>query len=252
MARQLPLPNSALAPSALHSALSIAVVIAAGGWLLVQHADWPKFQVGTALIGYAILAACVAIAATSHLKGAVFGLANQITLLRAGLVCLVGSEILAGAAPVQTSWSLAALIALALSVDAVDGWLARRLGSASSFGARFDLEIDALMLMILSVLVWQADRAGLWVLAIGLLRYGFVALGLVWAGIRRPLPYSFRRKTICAVLGVLLLVCMLPPTPWWLALSAAATAFLLQLLSFGIDLFWLVRRDIATGSRGHA
>ena len=184
MARQLPLRNSALAPSTVQSALSIAVLIAASGWLLVHQAGWPTLQVGTALIGYAILALCVAIAAIWHLEGPAFGLANKITLLRAGLVCLVGSEILAGAATVQTSWSLAALIAFALSLDAIDGWLARRLGSASSFGARFDLEVDALMLMILSVLVWQADRAGPWVLAIGLLRYGFRRAG---AGVgRRP------------------------------------------------------------------
>ena len=94
------------------------------------------------------------------------------------------------------------LIAVALSLDAVDGWLARRLGLASRFGARFDLEIDALLLLILALLVWQADRVGAWVLVIGLLRYAFVAAGLARGpGCATPLPPSRRRQTVCVRAG---------------------------------------------------
>jgi phosphatidylglycerophosphate synthase len=128
----------------------------------------------------------------------------------------------------------------------VDGWFARRLGLTSRFGARFDLEIDALMILILSVLAWQTGRAGLWVLAIGGMRYAFVALGMIWPAARRPLPPSFRRKTACAALGVLLLICLLPPTPAWLAHSVATLALLSQLTSFAIDLAWL-RGGAGTG-----
>lgn len=229
-------------PGTLSGALSIAVLVAAFGWLLVLQAGWQAAQVGTALGGYTVLAVAVAIAAACHLKGSGFGLANQITLLRTGLVCLVGGALLGGAASV--SWSLAALIAIALSLDAVDGWCARRLGLASRFGARFDLEVDALLILILAVLVWQTGRAGPWVLAIGGMRYAFVALGMIWPAARRPLPPSLRRKTVCAVLGVLLLTCLLPPTPPWLAGAAAALALLSQLASFAIDLAWLHGRAV--------
>ena len=44
--------------------------------------------------------------------------------------------------PVAPGVGPAALVAAALSLDAVDGWLARRCGVASRFGARFDLEVD--------------------------------------------------------------------------------------------------------------
>ena len=144
-------------PGTLSGALSIAVLVAAFGWLLVLQAGWQAAQVGTALGGYAVLAVAVAIAAACHLKGSGFGLANQITLLRTGLVCLVGGALLGGAA--ASSWSLAAVIAIALSLDAVDGWFARRLGLASRFGARFDLEVDALLILIL-VGAGLADRPG--------------------------------------------------------------------------------------------
>ena len=227
----------------LPGVVSTAVIIAAAGWLLVQQADWRAAQVGIALAGYAVLAMAVAIAAAWHLNGRGFGLANQVTLLRTGLVCLVGGALLGGA---RVSWSLAGVIGIALALDAVDGWFARRLGLTSRFGARFDLEIDALMILILSVLAWQTGRAGLWVLAIGGMRYAFVALGKIWPAARRPLPPSFRRKAGCAVLGALLLICLLPPTPVWLAHGLAALALTSQLASFAIDLAWL-RRRAATG-----
>jgi phosphatidylglycerophosphate synthase len=222
----------------LTGAVSTAVMIAAVGWLLVQQADWRAAQVGTALVGYAVVAGTVTIAAAWHLNGRGFGFANQITLLRTGLICLVGGALLGGA---RLSWSLAGVIGIALVLDAVDGWLARRLGLASRFGARFDLEIDALMILILSVLVWQTGQAGLWVLAIGLMRYAFVALGWGWPPARRPLPPSFRRKTVCAMIGALLLICLLPPTPPSLAHGLAALALMGQLASFAIDLVWLRR-----------
>jgi phosphatidylglycerophosphate synthase len=232
-------------PGSLSAALSIAMLIAACGWLLVQAAEWHAAQVGTALASYAVLALVVVLAAAWHLRGMGFGLANQVTLLRSGLVCLVGGGLLANGHTPSVSWSLAGVIGLALSLDAVDGWLARRLGLATRFGARFDLEIDALMILILSLLVWQVDRAGPWVLAIGAMRYGFVALGMVWQAARRPLPPSLRRKTVCALLGVLLLLALLPPTPPWLAGAAAALALAGQVASFAIDVLWLRRQDAA-------
>ena len=40
-------------------------------------------------------------------------------------------------------------------LDLVDGWVARRTGTASPFGARFDLETDAALILVLSWLVWR-------------------------------------------------------------------------------------------------
>jgi phosphatidylglycerophosphate synthase len=237
--RPAPMLSWERAPGTLSGAASIAVLIAGFGWLLVQGAGWQATQVGTALAGFTVLAVVVVIAAAWHLGGRHFGLANQVTLLRTGLLCLVGSALLGGGA--RLSWSLAAVTGLALALDAVDGWFARRFGLASRFGARFDLEIDALMLLILALLVWQTGRAGLWVLAIGGMSYAFVALGMLWPAGRRPLPPSLRRKTVCAVIGVLLLICLLPATPPWLAGGLAALALLSQVASFAVDLVWLRR-----------
>ena len=74
---------------------------------------------------------------------------------------------------------LVRLAAVALALDAVDGWVARRTGTVSELGARFDMEADAFLILVLSGFV--ADSLGGWVLAIGLMRYAFVAAGWVAA-----------------------------------------------------------------------
>ena len=230
------------------SILSIAALTALLGGVLAHHANWPQQHVVAGWLAYAVLGGVVAIAAGARLGRAPFGVANQVTLLRAGLVCLIGGALLAsGQAPIM-SWSLAGLIATALALDALDGWLARRLRLVSAFGARFDVEVDALLLLILAVLVWQADRVGVWVLAIGLLRYGFVLAGRLAPRLRAPLPPSRRRKVISAQQGVTLLLCLLPPVTGRMASAAAAAALLCLTLSFVVDVLRLAQpRTALTG-----
>src|SRR5687767_14637440 len=101
------------------------------------------------------------------------GPADLVTLARAligvGVAMLVVRSF---GTDVPTSWVVAPA-AVAVALDAVDGWVARRTGTVSSFGARFDMETDAALLLVLSTYV--ARDVGVWVLAIGLARYVFLA-----------------------------------------------------------------------------
>ena len=223
----------------LSSIILVALLTGALGGVLADQAHWGGARVVAGLAAYAAVSGVIAAAAGVERGMAGFGVANQVTLLRAGLVCLVGGALLAGpAAPL--GWSLAALVAAALSLDAVDGWLARRFGVASRFGARFDLEVDALLVLILAVLVWQAGRVGPWVLAIGLLRYAFVLAGWLLPFLRRPLPPSRRRQAVCVQQGVTLLLCLLPPVGTTLASVAAGVALCALLASFTADIIYLM------------
>src|SRR5436190_23962284 len=108
-----------------------------------------------------------------------FGIANCITAVRAVLVVLAATVI--GRPPTPpAAWFVAGMAIAATVLDGVDGWAARRFGQSSAFGARFDMEVDALLIMALSVLAWRYGKAGAWVLASGLLRYVFVVAGWVW------------------------------------------------------------------------
>jgi phosphatidylglycerophosphate synthase len=169
-----------------------------------------------------------------------FGAANQLTTVRAILVALIAGLIGEPRFPmVAVAAGIASLIVTAL--DGVDGWIARRARVASAFGARFDMEVDALLILVLSILVWQFGKAGPWVLASGLVRYVFVVAGSVLPWLAAPLPPSRRRQTICVlqIAGLTLAIFPAVASPFSTALAAVALAALAG--SFLVDTMWLWR-----------
>nr|WP_301334497.1 CDP-alcohol phosphatidyltransferase family protein [Variovorax dokdonensis] len=171
-----------------------------------------------------------------------FGAANRVTLLRLAMIAVLAGGIgQAWHPPDVVAWAAIVLATTAALLDALDGPLARAQGLASDFGARFDMESDAFMILVLSLLVWHWDKAGAWVLLAGLARYLFVAAAWAWPWLSRPLPPSMRRKTVCVVQITCLIVCLGPiiARPWSQAIAAISLALLL--LSFAIDVRWLIQ-----------
>jgi phosphatidylglycerophosphate synthase len=169
-----------------------------------------------------------------------FGSANQVTLLRLGVAALLAA-LLGEDLPTQAWWAVVVLATATALLDAVDGPLARRSGLASEFGARFDMETDALFTLVLCALVWQAGQAGVWVLASGLMRYAFVAAAQAWPWLAGALPPSRRRQTVCVVQITTLIVGLGPIVPSLLASALAATSLALLTASFAIDVRFLHR-----------
>lgn len=191
-----------------------------------------------AVAGFAVVTALIVATLSGHHPFARFGWANHVTLARAALVTLLAALIGAGDAPRIMAFA-AVLGGVAVALDFVDGQLARATGLASAFGARFDMETDAALVMVLAALAWQSGHLGPWVLASGLLRYAFVAAGRCWPWLRRALAPSFRRKAAAAVQMIALVVVLVPgvPPPAGTLIAAAALAFLCY--SFLVDTLWL-------------
>ena len=167
-----------------------------------------------------------------------FGPGNQLTTARAMLVALVAAMIgETGLTQVQTGAAGASLLVVAL--DGLDGWVARRTQMTSEFGARFDMEVDALLILVLSVLAWRCGKAGAWVLASGAMRYVFVATGWRAPWLRAPLPPSRRRQSVCViqVIGLSLAVMPLTGSPLSDLLAALVVGSLCY--SFAVDVQWL-------------
>jgi phosphatidylglycerophosphate synthase len=185
-------------------------------------------------------AAVVLRLASLHLGGGILGVANRVTLVRGALAALAAGLLLTEPRPAR-AWFAVAIIAAALALDGVDGALARRRGLATAFGARFDMETDALTILILCGLAWRFERAGAWVILGGALRYAFVAAGGLWPWLRRPLPASRRRQTACVVQVAALVACLAPVAPPRVAAAIAALGLAGLAASFGADLLWLGR-----------
>lgn len=189
---------------------------------------------------YGLLAALLVYTAPARLPLPGIGPANRVTLFRATLLFPICALALHSPTPdAGLRWWIIAVGAVVMALDAVDGQVARRSGGATRFGARFDMELDAFLLLTLSVLVWWSGQTGAWVILIGLLRYLFVAAGWVWRDLSADLPDSFRRKAVCVVQGVVLLTCLGPIIPSPVATAIAAVALALLVWSFGVDVRWL-------------
>jgi phosphatidylglycerophosphate synthase len=228
-----PLPAGALATAALCAMLAVSVAWAMSNWLPLA----PYYPLRVVLI-FAIVMAFALSASRRHHRHGRFGAANRVTTIRAALAAVV-----AGALGEQPSDDLAmataVLGAIGVSLDGVDGWLARRTGLASEFGARFDMEIDALLILVLCVVAWRHGKAGSWVVTSGLLRYGFVAAGWAWQWVRQPLPASKRRQTVCVVQILALLVVLAPVVRSPSSDVIAAASVVALCYSFLVDIRWL-------------
>lgn len=220
--------------------VQVGRALAGGLGLLVALLATVEALVGLAAAAWAVGSACglLVAAAVAHAAGDRIGPADLVTLVRVMATCTVAALVAESAVrPVVVP--VAALAAVALALDAVDGRVARATGTQSAFGGRFDGEADAFLLLVLSVHVAQAY--GAWVLAIGLARYAFWAAGCVYPWFRRRLPSRPWCRVVAAVQGVVLVVVTTPVLPPPAAYAALAAALGLLAESFGRDVVWLVR-----------
>jgi phosphatidylglycerophosphate synthase len=176
------------------------------------------------------------------------GPADRVTLARGLMVGAVTALVADRAGQDVPVALVVTLAAVALSLDWVDGQVARRTGTSTALGARFDMEVDAFLILVLSAYV--AVHMGPWVLAIGLMRYVFVAASWRFRWMNAPLPASYARKVVAAVQGIFLVVAASGLLPFATVLVGLALASLVW--SFGRDVLWLWRTaSVSVGGSGH-
>ena len=175
------------------------------------------------------------------------GPADWVTLARATLAVGVAALAAASFERDAATATLVALASVALALDFVDGQVARRTSSASALGARLDGEVDAFLILALSVEV--ARSAGVWVLAIGAARYAFLAGEWPFAWMRAPLPRRDWRKVVAAAQGITLTIAAAEVLAPVVTRAALAVALALLAESFGRDIWWLRRHRRDAGPR---
>jgi phosphatidylglycerophosphate synthase len=202
-------------------------------------------SLGLGPAGWAVAVACEVVMSAALALGLSrygadrLGPADWVTLARATLAIAVAALVADSFARPARVALLVSLAALALALDAVDGWVARRTSTSAALGAHFDAEVDAFLILVLSVYV--ARSAGAWVLAIGAARYLFLAAQGPLPWMREPLPPRHWRKVVAATQGVVLTVTAADVLPRGLTDAALVVALALLAESFGRDVWWLRR-----------
>ncbi len=224
--------------------------------LLVALLALVQGAVGLGAVGWTAGLAASAISAALlavglHRTGTTrFGPANVVTLVRGTLGQAVAALVAASFAGLDHRTLLMSLTVVALVLDLVDGRVARLTRSVTALGARFDMETDAFLILVLSVAAGPV--VGWWVLAIGFARYALLLAERLWPWLRVPVPRRHWRKVVAAVQGVTLafVVSGLVPTVAASALVLVALGLLAE--SFGSDVIWLSRRHQALTRYGRA
>jgi phosphatidylglycerophosphate synthase len=222
-----------LATAVLLGVLSATAGLGVAGWIA----------------GLATGAAATALLVTARMRSdqpAIFP-ADWVTLTRALLIAGVAGLVADSfARPVPVA-ALVTLSSVALFLDAVDGQVARRTGTATALGARIDGEADAFLILLLSIAVSQ-DYGG-WVLIIGAARYALLLAGRLIPWLAAPLPPRYWRKVVAAVQGIVLTVAVSGVLDRRAGMIAVAAALLLLAESFGRDVIWLYRTGAGPRTR---
>ena len=226
------------------ASLAVCLVLAfVGGLALADLVGLPRHVAWRGAALFAIASSLVLLGLRNHPHKR-FGPANFLTTSRASAAAVLAAlaldvSDLTAQFRGNVAWIVAGVAGVAVALDGLDGFLARRRGETSDLGARYDMEVDAFLILVLCVLAWRLEKVGVWVLAIGLMRYAFVAAACVMPWLSKPLPPAFRRKAVCAVQGIVLCAIISPLFPS--ALAGLTAGFLLTLLawSFLVDVTYL-------------
>jgi phosphatidylglycerophosphate synthase len=222
----------------LATAILLGVVSATAG---LGVAGW--------ITGLATGAAATALLVTARMRSdqpAIFP-ADWVTLTRALLTAGVAGLVADSFSRPVSVTALVTLSIVALVLDAVDGQVARRTGTATALGGRMDGEVDAFLILLLSIAVSQ-DYGG-WVLIIGAARYALLLAGWVIPWLAASLPPRYWRKVVAAVQGIVLTVAVSGVLDRLAGMIAVAAALLLLAESFGRDVIWLYRTGAGLRTR---
>jgi phosphatidylglycerophosphate synthase len=202
-----------------------AAVVGAGSLLL--------FLIGE-LRGAAAMARSAAGGTAAEAPARGLSAANVVTLARLGLVVVLALRLERGSGPLE-----AGLVLLVFTLDGIDGWIARRTGRESELGARFDMETDALFVLVCALGLYARERLGAYVLVPGVLRYAYVLALAALPRLRREAPRSQLGRYAFALMVLSFAASAWPLSPQHALLALVASLGIV--VSFARSVYWSLR-----------
>ncbi len=174
-------------------------------------------------------------------------LPNVLTLAR---ILLVPVLVVALLDETPNGDAIAAVVfAVASATDAVDGWLARRSGSITTFGKLMDPVADKLLVVAALVALVSLDRLAAWVAMVIIAREVAVTVARAQAsanGIVLASTWWGKAKTIVQVPAILLVIAF-DPTPVWVDVGVYLAVAIT--VASGVDFFFGLRERVRAAQR---
>lgn len=166
------------------------------------------------------------------------GVANLVTISRGFLFVCAGGFLLLPAPTGRLTWIPGLLYTIAIILDRLDGYLARRSGQVSVMGAQMDMRFDALGILIVTLLGIRWGQLPWWYISIGVVFYLY-DLGLRTRHHRNKPVYSLPENPNRPVLAGMQMGFL--AVSLWLIFSSAV--LYLAALVFGLPLLVTFIRD---------
>lgn len=161
-----------------------------------------------------------------HKLGVLKAAANWVTGVRLLTACVVGWF--------YPSLGYASLFVLGVGIlltDFLDGYVAKKQGTTSEFGAYFDMETDAYFIALYASILYVLGFAGWWILLLGLMRFLNVVALVLLRQLHKPEPRFFAAR----VIAVMVMIAVVAPfvAPMVLYTPYLVLTVVLLTLSFG-------------------
>jgi phosphatidylglycerophosphate synthase len=172
-----------------------------------------------AVVGAAVLVVFTSMHRGRYTASGRFGAANGITALRVLLVVAL-------CAPGSVGPLSSGAVTFFLALDGLDGRIARTPPStASDFGARFDMETDALFVLAFGVKLLEVGRLAPFIIVPGVLRYVYAG-AIALAPRLGEAPRSRLARVIAGIMMLSLAVSACPLEPLFRPLAVVATSLI--------------------------
>ena len=149
------------------------------------------------------------------------GIANRVTLLRLVMLILVIAF-----ASRLSNLTTAIMLAMVISLDGADGYLARKKNQQTAFGALFDMETDAFFACMVACLLVESGLAPWWIIIAGGMRYYYYVLTDLTGLSAIPEKRTRFGATIAVVLFISLILAFLLPEKLRILVLFIATVLL--------------------------
>lgn len=174
------------------------------------------------------------------------GYANWVTISRLSIVLTLGF-----AYHYLSDYVLFVGFLIAISLDGIDGYLARKFDQTSKAGEALDMETDAFLVLLISWIHYDSGKVVWWILIPGGLRY-YYGLTFFWL---KPTVKEFPDKKMRASIAVIFFLALLMPfiLNAEVSLVLLAGASVLIVLSFLASivhgLYWHLKKIVKDNSK---